>query len=372
MTTDIVVCVGPGGVGKTTMAAALAVSAARSGRRVVLITVDPARRLADALGLASEASDPDSADRADERRLGGSGALGNEPRRLPLDDTGTETGTGELWASMLDVRATFDGLIREHATDDAQARRVLDNRLYDDLTTSLSGTHEYMAAERLRALHVDDRFDLVVVDTPPSRHALDLLDAPGRLARFVDHRLYRSLLAPRKGVMRVVSAATQALARAIGQLVGTTMLTDVTEFFAAFEGMDQGFRDRAAEIDALLAGPTTRYVAVTAPAAQTVDETGWLVAELAGRGRRVDLVVANRVLPDFGWRPEPARTPDPLDVNLADLATRRDAQLGELGALAGDGSRPLIQVEERAEPVTDADALAALSTQLDEAWNRLG
>ncbi len=372
MTTDIVVCVGPGGVGKTTMAAALAVSAARSGRRVVLITVDPARRLADALGLASEASDPDSADRADERRLGGSGALGNEPRRLPLDDTGTETGTGELWASMLDVRATFDGLIREHATDDAQARRVLDNRLYDDLTTSLSGTHEYMAAERLRALHVDDRFDLVVVDTPPSRHALDLLDAPGRLARFVDHRLYRSLLAPRKGVMRVVSAATQALARAIGQLVGTTMLTDVTEFFAAFEGMDQGFRDRAAEIDALLAGPTTRYVAVTAPAAQTVDETGWLVAELAGRGRRVDLVVANRVLPDFGWRPEPARTPDPLDVNLADLATRRDAQLGELGALAGDGSRPLIQVEERAEPVTDADTLAALSTQLDEAWNRLG
>lgn len=380
--TEIVVCVGPGGVGKTTIAASLALRAARDGWRVVLITVDPARRLADALGL--------TAPEGSGRRLGGSGALGNEPRRLGATELGateldgnalgsTASG-GELWASMLDVRATFDGLIREHAADAAQAERVLGNRLYHDLTTSLSGTHEYMAAERLRALHADPRFDLVVVDTPPSRHALDLLDAPGRLARFVDHRLYRSLLAPRRGVMRMVNAATQALARGIGQLVGSTVLGDVTDFFAAFEGMDQGFRDRAAEIDALLAGPTTRYVAVTAPAAQTVDETRWLVDELAGRGRVVDLVVANRLLPDFGWRPAEHDDLDPLDANLADLARRRDAQLDALDPLrsavapraSAPASRSMVQIAEQADPVTDGAALGVIAEQFDAAVSALG
>jgi len=169
----VILCLGPGGVGKTTTAAALAIAAAENGKRAVVLTIDPARRLADAMGLSD---------------VGGK-KLDNDARQVK------GPWKGELWASMLDPGATFDDLIREHSSTKKQADRIITNRLYKNLTTTLSGTNEYMAAERLRSLHLDDRFDLVIVDTPPSKHAFDFLDSPARLTRFFDHRLYKTILA---------------------------------------------------------------------------------------------------------------------------------------------------------------------------------
>ena len=169
-TAEVLVCCGSGGVGKTTMAAVLGLEAARRGRRAVVITIDPAKRLADALGVP--------------------GGLGNEPVRLPVQ------GPGELWALMLDPAATFDGLVAANAATPEQADRILANGFYRNVAERFSGTQEYMAAEKLHQLHNDPRFDLVVVDTPPTRNALDFLDAPERLVRFLDHRLYRVLVAP--------------------------------------------------------------------------------------------------------------------------------------------------------------------------------
>ncbi|MEA3184466.1 MAG: hypothetical protein QOJ74_943, partial [Ilumatobacteraceae bacterium] len=158
-TANVVVCCGSGGVGKTTSAAALGLQAARMGRRCVVVTIDPAKRLADALGVP--------------------GGLSNDPVRLPID------GPGELWALMLDTAMTFDGLVMTNAASDEQAKRILTNGFYRNIAGSLGGTQEYMAAERLLALHLDKRFDLVIVDTPPTRNALDFLDAPRTLARFI-------------------------------------------------------------------------------------------------------------------------------------------------------------------------------------------
>ncbi|MEL6982380.1 MAG: ArsA-related P-loop ATPase, partial [Actinomycetota bacterium] len=208
----VVLCLGSGGVGKTTTAAVLALALAREGERVVVLTIDPARRLADALGLA--------------------GRLSNEPALVtgPAESDGTAeldgpagtgpTGGGEVWATMLDPAETFRQVVRAEADSDEQAERILANRLFVNLTTTLSGTNEYMAAERLHQLAGDDRFDRIIVDTPPSRHVLDFLDSPGRLTRFVDHRLYRSVLAPGRGLLRPLNAASKAVMRLLAGLVG--------------------------------------------------------------------------------------------------------------------------------------------------------
>ncbi len=173
---SVVVCCGSGGVGKTTVAAAIGIEAARLGRRVVVVTIDPARRLADALGLA--------------------GGLGPEPRQLEIPDRAHGAPGGELWGMMLDTAVAFRTVVRRYAADDDQAERILANAFFRNMATSLSGTQEYMAAETLYLLHHDDRFDLVVVDTPPTRNALDFLEAPGVLARFLDHRLFQLLMLP--------------------------------------------------------------------------------------------------------------------------------------------------------------------------------
>ena len=167
---QIVVCCGSGGVGKTTVAAALGMQAARMGRRAVVATIDPAKRLADALGIP--------------------GGLGNEPAQLKINEP------GELWALMLDTASTFDGLVRANAETPEQAERILANGFYRNVAGSLSGTQEYMAAERLHALHDDKRFDLVIIDTPPTRNALDFLDAPNTLTKFIDHPLFKLLMLP--------------------------------------------------------------------------------------------------------------------------------------------------------------------------------
>ncbi len=364
-TADVIVCVGAGGVGKTTSAAAVGVAAAKAGRRAVVLTVDPARRLADALGLNS----PDeSAAASDDEQAG---TVGNEARKIK----GRWGKGGELWVAMLDPAETFDALIAEHAATPDQAEAVLANRIYQNLTSSLGGTNEYMAAERLRALHLDDRFDLVVIDTPPASHAIDLLDSPGRLTRFVDHRLYRSILAPKKGLFRAVNAATQLAVRMVSKVVGTDLLTDVIDFFAAFEGMDEGFRQRAAEVSDLLVADGTAYVLITAARETAIAESAWMAQSLAERSIHLDAVVVNRLTPDVGidelGELDPA-TPA-LDRNLAEHLEMRAAERALIDSFVAttgsdDTGPTVITIDEQDEPVADLRGVRAVADELAAGW----
>ncbi len=329
---DVVVCCGSGGVGKTTTAAVIGIEAARNGRRAVVVTIDPARRLADALGLP--------------------GGLAAEPQRVDHD------GPGELWAMMLDTSIAFDALVRRTATDAEQVERILSNPFYRNISGALSGTQEYMAAETLYQLHGDERFDVVIVDTPPSRNALDFLQAPGVLARFLDHRLFRLLMLPARRGMRVVNAATQPLLRAIGKVVGSDVLADAVAFFQSFAGMEGGFRERADAVMALLRGDATRYVVVTSSHRDTVAEGAWFVGQLTDDGIEHIVGVANRVHPPFGdgTAAEAAARADEADgkgrtdhaalwrnvAELRALAEAAEAELAPFAALLGE--RPLATV----------------------------
>ncbi|MGI9645553.1 MAG: ArsA family ATPase, partial [Ilumatobacteraceae bacterium] len=192
--------------------------------------------------------------------------LASEPTRIDLGPTIE----GELSAMMLDTAATFDGLFERYGEDEAQVERILTNPFYRNVASALSGTQEYMAAETLHALHGDDRFDLVVVDTPPSRNALDFLEAPGVLSRFLDHRVFKLVMLPTRGGLRVFSAATQPILKAIGRIVGSDVLADAVAFFQAFAGMETGFRERADEVVALIRAPETSFVIVAAPRHDTI------------------------------------------------------------------------------------------------------
>ncbi len=277
---SVIVCCGSGGVGKTTTAAVLGLEAARRGRRAVVVTIDPARRLADALGLED--------------------GLASEPQRIePPSDSEWKPG-GELWAMMLDTAATFDGLVRRHADSDEQIERILTNPFYRNIAGALSGTQEYMAAETLHELHGDDRFDLVIVDTPPSRNALDFLEAPGVLARFLDHRLFRLLMLPTRGGLRVISTATQPILKAIGRVVGSDVLADSVAFFQAFAGMETGFRERADDVVQLIRAPETSFVVIASPRHDTIGEAVWFSTQLIDQGVGVTSAIVNRTHPQFG------------------------------------------------------------------------
>ena len=272
----ILLCCGSGGVGKTTTAAVLAMHAARLGRRAVVVTIDPAKRLADALGLGSE-------------------GLSNEPTRVGVVDA-----PGELWAMMLDTRTTFDALVSRYSATEEQATAITANRFYRNISGALSGTQEYMAAEKLYELHHDPRFDLVVVDTPPTRNALDFLDAPARLTRFLDHRVYRALTMPSKLGLKVLGTATQLILRPIAKVIGGEVVTDVMGFFQAFDGMEAGFRDRAQTVIGLLRDAETHYVLVASPRRDALAEAGFFAGKLADAGLAVSAVVVNRLHPQFG------------------------------------------------------------------------
>ena len=308
---EVLVCCGSGGVGKTTAAAALGMHAALIGRRAVVVTIDPAKRLADALGVP--------------------GGLGNEPTRIEVP------GTGELWALMLDTATTFDGLVRAHAADPVQAERILANGFYRNVAGSLSGTQEYMAAERLHALHNDDRFDLVIVDTPPSRNALDFLDAPGTIARFIDHPLFKLLMMPTRRGMKVLNLAAQPILRTIGKVVGGDVLADAVAFFQAFGGMETGFRERADDVMTLLHSDVTRFVLVASPREDTIEEACFFAGRLANSDLEVAAVVVNRCTPSFG--PPPARRPRPaaaaaaLYDNLLELKANAAVEREQAAAL---------------------------------------
>ena len=286
----IVVLCGAGGVGKTTVSAAFALEAARRGHRACVVTIDPARRLANALGVAE---------------------LSNVASRIE------GPWPGELWALMLDSKGTFDDLVRRYAATPEQAEGILANRLYKNLSGALSGTQEYMAMEKLYELAEEGEYDLVVVDTPPSRNALDFLDAPRRMTRFLGNRLFQLLLTPTRAYLRAVSVAMQGLMRTLSKVAGAEIVQDAVTFFQAFEGMEEGFRVRADHVRDLLARDTTAFVLVTAPRADTVQEAGWFADKLAESGLAVAGLVVNRVYPTFPATPH--LPPAPAGSELAAL-----------------------------------------------------
>jgi len=310
---SVVVCCGSGGVGKTTVSATIALAAARAGRRSCVVTVDPARRLADALGVES---------------------LPNTPTEVAGD------WPGHLHALMLDSKGTFDDLVQRYARTPEQAQSILANRLYQNLAGALSGTQEYMAMEKLYELVHSEEFDIVVVDTPPTRNALDLLDAPRRLTRFLENRLFRALLVPTKMSLRAVGVATQALLRTIAKVAGAEIVQDAVGFFQAFEGMEDGFRSRASAVHELLADPATAYVLVTSARPDAITEAGFFAEKLAERDVAVAALVVNRIAPAFGnGGGDRAASPAPelgaLEANLAALnamAAREESAFSGLAA----------------------------------------
>lgn len=313
---QVVICCGTGGVGKTTTAAVIALEGARRGRNACVVTIDPARRLADALGLEHLTDQPTEIDPI-------------------LWGYGDAVPGGRLSALMLDTKSTFDALVTRDATSDEQAQRILENRFYRNVSGALGGTQEYMAMEKLHELHDTGGFDLIVVDTPPTRHALDFLDAPARLTRLLDNRIFRLLMAPTRAGLRVASVAVQAFLKTVARVVGSEVINDIVAFFRAFEGMEDGFRERAQAVGALLAAPDTAFVLITSPRRDAMEEATFFAAKLADSGQTVEALIVNRVHPSFGDESpdglraaaevlrkddsEPARRLAALYENLADF-----------------------------------------------------
>jgi anion-transporting ArsA/GET3 family ATPase len=270
----IVVCCGSGGVGKTTTAAALALRAAEQhGRRTVVLTIDPARRLAQSLGLT---------------------ALENTPRQVK----GVDADGGELHAMMLDMKRTFDEVVLAH-TDPAKAEEIFANPFYQAMSSTFSGTQEYMAMEKLGQLRARDEWDLIVVDTPPSRSALDFLDAPARLSRFLDGRMLRMLLTPARAggrsVFRLASASFGLFTRAVTKILGTQLLTDLSTFVAALDSMFGGFRERAERTYRILQDRETVFLVVAAPEPDAIREAAYFAGRLDAERMPLAGLVLNRV-----------------------------------------------------------------------------
>jgi anion-transporting ArsA/GET3 family ATPase len=337
---SVIVCCGSGGVGKTTVAATFALAAARTGRRACVITVDPARRLADALGVES---------------------LPNTPSEVQGD------WPGRLHALMLDSKGTFDDLVQHYARTPEQAQSILSNRLYQNLAGALSGTQEYMAMEKLYELVHSEEFDVVVVDTPPTRNALELLDAPRRLTRFLENRLFRALMVPTRVGVRAVAVAAQALLRTIARVAGAEIVQDAIAFFQAFEGMEDGFRSRASAVHELLAQPSTAYVLVTSARPDAVAEAGFFADRLAEREVTVAALVVNRIAPFFGdaeagagpdgaapradaRKAVDAEAPDAGTAEASKVLAALEANLTELNAVAAREKAAYSSLEARVAP----------------------
>ncbi len=277
--TGIIVCCGSGGVGKTTTSAALALRAAERGRRVVVLTIDPARRLAQSMGI--------------ER-------LDNTPRPVPLDTRRAEGTPGTLDAMMLDMKRTFDEVVEGQASAD-KAKQILENPFYIALSSSFAGTQEYMAMEKLGQLHrrsaTDGSYDLIVVDTPPSRTALDFLDAPERLSSFLDGRFIRLLLTPARGPARLMTAGLGLVTNALTKVLGAQILRDMQTFVAAFDTLFGGFRARAQQTFRLLQADGTAFLVVAAPEPDALREAAYFVERLSEDGMPLAGLVVNRASP---------------------------------------------------------------------------
>jgi anion-transporting ArsA/GET3 family ATPase len=312
--TRVIVTCGSGGVGKTTTAAAMAMLGAEAGRRTVVLTIDPARRLAQSMGLTE---------------------LDNTPREVK--------GVDNLFAMMLDMKRTFDDVVLEHSTQE-RAEQIFANPFYQSLSSSFAGTQEYMAMEKLGQLVAANEWDLIVVDTPPSRSALDFLDAPNRLGRFLDGRMIRVLTAPAraggKAYLKVVTVSVGVLAKVFTKVLGGELLRDLSSFVTALESMFGGFRERAQQTYELLKTPGTAFVVVAAPEPDALREASYFVERLSSERMPLAGLVVNRIrrtsLPEGVSLPAAraeaaadalAAKPDDPAIHLAEAALRVHAEL---------------------------------------------
>ena len=308
---EICICAGSGGVGKTTTSAAIAMGMAAQGKKVAVLTIDPAKRLANSLGLRE---------------------LGNEECLVPAErfaEHGLEM-KGELWAMMLDAKRTFDDLIERHAPDEETRDRVLSNRIYQEVSNAMAGSQEYMAMEKLYELHQEARYDLLVLDTPPSRHALDFIDAPERMTRFIEGKSLQFFLKPGRLGMRVIGRSGGALFSVLKRITGIDLLQDLSDFFQSFGDMATGFRERAQRVSELLSDRKTTFVLVTAPEREPIDEAIFFWRRLDEGKLPFGGVVVNKVHHDYLALAEDATGTQP-DVALDQLSIELERSL--------DGSR---------------------------------
>lgn len=345
--TRVVICCGAGGVGKTTTAAAMALYAAEHGRTVAVLTIDPARRLAQSLGM-------------DE--------LTNEPQPVPVD------GSGTLDAMMLDMRRTFDDMVIEHSTPE-RAAAIMDNAFYQTVASSFSGTQEYMAMEKLGRLLEQDRWDLIVVDTPPSRNALDFLDAPQRLGSFLSGRLMKMLVGGGRGVGRVLTGAMSMAMRGIATIIGGDILRDVATFVQSLDSMFGGFQERANRTYALLKQPGTNFVVVATAEPDALREASFFVNRLAHDSMPLCGLIVNRTHPNLTGISTPAahaaleRTDDDLARGVlkihVDRATTAQRELHLLQRFtSANPSVPWVGVPALPFEVADSEALRAVAEQI--------
>jgi anion-transporting ArsA/GET3 family ATPase len=324
---EIVIACGSGGVGKTTTAAAAAAMAAvRHGGKVLVLTVDPAKRLANALGLEG---------------------FGNVASRVP-DEAFKEAGAiprGELWAAMLDTKQSWDSLVHRHAPDAVTAGRILDNPLYQNITGRFVQAHDYIAVERLYELHLDGTYDLIVVDTPPTRNALDFLEAPARMSEFFSSRLLRLLTVPYKS--RLVNFASKPFYSVADRILGTQFLQDIAEFFILFQTMAPGFVERAESVSRLLHDRRTTFIVVTTLEASPAREAEYFIEVLAAKKFHLGAVVLNKVLPDYLRDPgaSSARLSERIEHDASEVAAAL-APLIEDGDVHGQLRRVLTEVAE--------------------------
>ncbi len=350
----VVICAGSGGVGKTTTAATIAIGLAAQGRRACVVTIDPARRLAASLGLD---------------------ALGNEPQLIDatmLAANGIDL-TGELWAMMLDPKATLDELVGRLAPDAEAGAEILANRIYRELSGAVAGTQEYTAMAKLADLHGSGRFDVIVLDTPPSRNALDFIDAPDRLTGFLEGRALRTLVAGSGVAARVVGRGTSAVLGVLGRVTGTDLLRDVGAFLRSLGALLDGFRARAREIKALLADRQTTFVLISSPQREPATEAVFFAERLRDAGLEVGGLIVNAVHVAPGELPDDEQLVAALGAPLAGRVARTCAEAALLAArdrdavaelaLALDIERP-IAVPHLAGDVHDAAGLAAVHRHL--------
>jgi anion-transporting ArsA/GET3 family ATPase len=346
----VCICGGPGGVGKTTTSAAIALGMAARGAKVAVVTIDPAKRLANALGLEE---------------------LGNEPHRVdPQRLKGVGDVKGELWAMMLDPKRTFDELIERVAPDPERAGEIKQNRVYKELSSAVSGSQEFTAIAKLYDLDRAGDFDLLVLDTPPSRNALDFLDAPGRLTAFLEGRALKTFIRPTGLGMRVLGRGASPLLGALRRITGIDLLSDLSTFFGLLGGMTEDFSVRAAEVEKMMRAETTSFVVVTSAQHDAIDESIWFGRTLEQGGLPFAGVIVNRVHHDLLGDHEPDDVSAKLTSNLgADLAARVAENLHDYHVLARrdernvarvsaeiDG-RPLLMVPHLDDDVHDVDGL---------------
>lgn len=355
--TRVIICCGSGGVGKTTTAASMALYAAERGRTVAVLTIDPARRLAQSLGMSE---------------------LTNEPQPVPITpvdvgDAGTANG-GSLDAMMLDMRRTFDDMVVEHSTPE-RAEAIMNNAFYQTVASSFSGTQEYMAMEKLGRLLEQNRWDLIIVDTPPSRNALDFLDAPQRLGSFLSGRLMKMLIGGGRGVGRVVTGAMSLAMRGIATIIGADILRDVATFVQSLDSMFGGFQERADRTYKLLKQPGTNFVVVASPEADTLREASFFVNRLAHDSMPLSGLIVNRTHPNLTSISAPTTqaaleratgelTRGVLNIHL-DRATAAQRELHMLQRFtSANPSVPWVGVPALPFEVADAEALRAVAEQI--------